>query len=178
VRRLNMPTSSESHIEATLRKIGRRVLEEVWISGRLRAVAATAVAVLVAVTIIGLTSPATEFNAHARMSWLSCIATAFFGLAALVSSLAVCRPRFRWCCAAAYISAIATIVGLGMVWWHRTAPPGSSPGLSAWMVTGVFAAAVLSLTWLGVILTPSERSQPDMRAAAATTRARIGPHSA
>jgi hypothetical protein len=40
----------------------------------------------------------------------------------------------------------------------------------AWMVIGVFAASVLTLTWLGVILTPSERSQPDMRAATATAK--------
>jgi hypothetical protein len=58
-----------------------------------------------------------------------------------------------------------------MVWWHQTAPPRSSPRPSAWMVIGVLAATVLTLTWLGVILTPSERSQPEMRAASAAAKA-------
>ncbi|WP_407688314.1 hypothetical protein [Mycobacterium sp. HUMS_1102779] len=164
-----MPTSSDSHLEEMLGKIGRRVLEDVWLSRRVRAVAGVAVAALAAATVLGCLSLATV---QARTSWLSCVATALFGLTASVSSLAVCRPRFRWCCTSAYISVVATIAGLGMVWWHRTAPPGSAAGVSAWMVTGVLCTIVLSLTWLAVILTPWEHSQPDMRVAA---EARIGP---
>lgn len=170
-----MPTADDAHIEGMLRKIGRRVLEDVWISGRVRAIAAVAAATLTAATVLGGLSLAATAAAAARTSWLSCIATALFGLTASVSAVAVCRPRFRWCCAAAYAGTVATIAGLGMVWWHRTAPPGSSAGLSPWMVTGVLAAIVLSLTWLSVILTPSERSQPDMRVATEIAEARIGP---
>ncbi len=163
MRPLNMSTGSDTHLAAMLNKIGRRVLEDVWLGRRVRAVAALAVAALTAATVVGCLSLAA---AQARTSWLSWVATGLFGLTAAVSALAVCRPRFRWCCAAAYVGVVATIAGLGMLWWHRTAPHGFAAGISAWMVTGVLAAAVLSLTWLGVILTPSECSQPDMRAAA------------
>jgi hypothetical protein len=44
------------------------------------------------------------------------------------------------------------------------------------MVIGVLAATVLTLTWLGVILTPSERSQPEMRAASAAAKACSRPY--
>nr|WP_325503319.1 hypothetical protein [Mycobacterium sp.] len=174
MRLLNMTSRNADHIEAVLRKIGRRVLEDVWKSGRARAFAVMAMATLVGVTIVGWLGLAAE----ATTSWLSCIAITLFGLTALVSSVAVCRLRFRWCCAAAYVSAIAAVAGLGMVWWHRTAPPGSSSGPSAWMVIGVLTAAILNLAWLSVILTPSERSQPDMRAASASAHVRCGPQSA
>jgi len=166
MRPLNMSTGGDTHLEAMLNKIGRRVLEDVWLGRRVRAVAALAVTTLAAATAAGCLSLAVGTAAQARTSWLSWVATALFGLTAAVSALAVCRPRFRWCCAAAYMGVVATIAGLGMLWWHRTAPHGFAAGISAWMVTGLLAAAVLSLTWLGVILTPSECSQPDMRAAA------------
>ena len=158
-----MATSSDTHIEAVLNKIGRRVLEDVWISGRTRAFTATVAATLVGTAMIGRLNLTATANAATTASWISWVALALFALAASVSSLAVCLHRFRWCCVSAYIGGIATVVGVGMVWWHQTAPPGSSPGPSAWMVIGVLAATVLTLTWLGVILTPSERSQPDMR---------------
>jgi hypothetical protein len=32
-----------------------------------------------------------------------------------------------------------------------------------WPLAGFVAAAVLAVCWLGVVLTPLERSQPDMR---------------
>lgn len=175
MRPLNVSTGSDSHIEAVLRKIGRRVFEDVWMSGRVRAFTLAVVATLVGTAMIGWLNLTAKANAQTTTSWISCVALALFALAASVSSLAVCLLRFRWCCAAAYISGIATVVGLGMVWWHQTAPPGSSPRPSAWMVIGVLAATVLTLTWLGVILTPSERSQPDMRAASATANSPIRP---
>jgi len=173
-----MSTGDDTHVETVLKKIGQRVLEDMWVSGHVRAFTITVVATLVGAAMMGWLNLTAKANAAATTSWISWIALALFTLAASVSSLAARLLRFRWCCAAAYISGIATVVGLGMVWWHRTAPPGRSPGPSAWMVIGVLAAALLTLTWLGVILTPSERSQPDMRARSATAKARSGPESA
>lgn len=167
----NVSASNDIHIDAVLRKISRRVLEDVWIGIRVRAFLVAVVATLVGTAIVGWL----QLAARDTTSWISCGAVALFGLAASASSLAVGLRRFRWCCAAAYISGMATVVGWGMVWWYRTAPPGRSMGTSAWMVLGVLAATVLTLTWLGVILTPSERSQPDMRAASATGKVRSGP---
>lgn len=165
-----MPTRSGSHIDAVLAKISRRVLEDVWIGGYRRAFLTTVAATLVGGAITGWLQLASQ----ATTSWISWSAIALFGLAGSASLIAVAFQRFRWCCAAAYVSGMATVVGWALVWWHRTAPPGTSPGTSAWMVVGALAATVLALMWLGVIIAPSERSQPDMRAAAATAKARSG----
>lgn len=122
-----MSPGSETHIEAVLNKIGRRVLEDVWISGRARAFTATVVATLVGTATIGWLNLTATANAATTPSWISCLASGLFALAASVSLLAVGLLRFRWCCAAAYLSGIAAVAGVGMVWWHQSAPPGSSP---------------------------------------------------
>ena len=54
----------------------------------------------------------------------------------------------------------ATAAGFGAVWWCQTSPARVAVW---WPLAGFIAAAVLAVCWLGVVLTPLERSQPDMR---------------
>lgn len=173
LRPLTVSTRSDTHIDAVLRKISHRVLEDVWMSARVRALLAALAVTLIGAAVTGWLGLAGQ----AATSWISYAAIVLFGLAASASSLAVGLRRFRWCCAAAYLSGLATVAGWAMVWWHRTAPSGTVPRPCGWMVIGVVAVTALAVTWLGVILTPAERSQPDMRAASAPARARSGPPS-
>jgi hypothetical protein len=55
---------------------------------------------------------------------------------------------------------LAAVIGIGAFWWVRTARTGT--GLS-WLVVADVATVTLTLGWLAVIVTPIERSQPDMR---------------
>ena len=64
------------------------------------------------------------------------------------------------CCAPLYLSGVATAAGFGAVWWCQTSPARVAVW---WPLAGFVAAAVLAVCWLGVVLTPLERSQPDMR---------------
>ncbi len=86
-----------------------------------------------------------------------------FVLTAVLSSIALWRRRFRWCCAAAYAGGLSTVAGLGMLWWHQTAPAALTRGPAAWMTVGVLCAAGLTVAWLRLITIPLERSQPDIR---------------
>jgi hypothetical protein len=78
----------------------------------------------------------------------------------MASATALWRKRFRVCCAALYLSGVATAAGFGAVWWCQTSPARVAVW---WPLAGFVAAAVLAVCWLGVVLTPLERSQPDMR---------------
>ena len=86
-----------------------------------------------------------------------------FSLAAATSATALWRKRFRVCCVALYLSGVATAAGFGAVWWCQTSPARVAVW---WPLAGFVAAAVLAVCWLGVALTPLDRSQPDMRAKA------------
>ncbi|WP_131827605.1 hypothetical protein [Mycolicibacterium fortuitum] len=148
-------------VETELRAIERRVFEDVWISTkRARSLAVLAVALMAtAATLLatGGTPAGVTRNGH----WISLVAFSLFTLAALASTLALVRRRFRWCCMATCISALATVVGAGAFWWHHTTHTAS------WVpaVLGTLTAATLTAAWLGVCLTPLAASQPDMRAA-------------
>lgn len=152
---------SASQVETELRAIERRVFEEVWIGAR-RTGALTALTVVLAAAAVA--SQATNRPAVATHSghWISLVAMVLFALATSLSAFALIRRRFRWCCLAACISALATIDGAGAFWWHHTAQTASLPPAAA---AGTLAGAALTAGWLGVCLTPLPSSQPDMRAA-------------
>ncbi|MUL83488.1 MULTISPECIES: hypothetical protein [unclassified Mycolicibacterium] len=158
-------TSRESAaaVETELRAIERRVFEDVWIStARARALAALATAL----AVIAVTLRATgEVPAGVTRSghWISVVALALFALAALASAFALARRRFRWCCMATCVSALATVDGAGAFWWHHTAQTAFWLPAAA---MGSLAGAALTAGWLGVCLAPLASSQPDMRAAA------------
>lgn len=155
-----MPGDDSAHMKSMLRRIGRRVFDDVRMTRRTRIFAGTAVAALTA-------AAATGWVAGVHSGWISRVAITLYLLTCAISSVALYRRRFRWCCASTYVGAVSTVAGLGVVWWHQTAPPALSAGPAAWMVVGFVACATLTVTWLSVILTPLERSQPDMRLASA-----------
>jgi hypothetical protein len=53
MRPLKVPNTSDHDIEAMLRRIGRRVLDDVWISGQVRVFAYAVVAVLAGASVFG-----------------------------------------------------------------------------------------------------------------------------
>jgi hypothetical protein len=170
MRPLKVSTTSDHDVEAMIRRIGQRVLDDMWISRRARVFTAAVVAALAGASMAGWTD-VTERSATATPGIAICaVALTFFTVTASVSSIALLRLRFRWCTAAAYCSALATVTGLGVVWWHQTTPDTQCPGPCGWMVVGVLCAAALTLMWLRVILTPLEWSQPDIRAGSAAGR--------
>ena len=164
---LKVATDCRTDIEWALRQISRRVLEDVWISGRVRAFTLGAIATLGGGVLWGWLSSRPHTAAQTQTAWVSQLTLGAFTLAAVLSSAAIGLRRFRWCCAAAYVTGIATVLGLGTVWWHQTAPLGRSAGPAAWMFVGVLSCATLTAVWLIVIVTPLERSQPDLRSAIA-----------
>ena len=167
-----MATDCRTDIDTALRHISRRVLEDVWISGRVRAFTLGAVATLGWGILHGWPDSTPHAAAQAHTAWISQMTLGAFTLAAVLSLATIGLRRFRWCCVAAYVTGVATVLGLGTVWWHQTAPPGRSAGPAAWMFVGVLACATLTAIWLIVILTPLERSQPDLRHAGADRQMR------
>ncbi|AQT82907.1 hypothetical protein B1R94_18015 [Mycolicibacterium litorale] len=150
----NVPT--DPTVEVMLRRIGRSVLEDVWIGRR------AALCMLIGVVVLGVDA-STGWLAADHSVWISRVAIGLFTVTGALSSIALWRRRFRWCCAAAYAGGLSTVVGFAVVWWHQTAPQSLTPGPSAWMTVGVVCAAALTIGWLRLILTPLERSQPDIR---------------
>ncbi len=145
--------------QRTLKTIESRVLEEVSIGRVWRAVGG-ALAIALSGTawawwleVMGKESP------HAP-NHLPTVAVAAMVVASAVSALALGLARYRWCCAAAYCCGLAAVIGIGAFWWVRTGHPGM--GLSL-LVLADLAAVTLTAGWIGVIVTPIERSQPDMR---------------
>lgn len=156
-----MRTERDTYVEDTLRGIEQSVLHEVRIRPGWRTTAS------VAATTLGLaavcrwwSAGAAAAEAHGGGAVVSAT-TAIFLLAALVTTVAVRLPRFRWCCAAACTSWFASVTGMAALWWHRTAP---APDSLVWTLICALAVVVLTATWLAVVLTPLEESQPDMAA--------------
>ncbi|MDR3661070.1 MAG: hypothetical protein P4L86_11885 [Mycobacterium sp.] len=151
-----MSTRHAMDLEHTLSAIQRRVFDEVWIgSARHRATAA-------ALVVLGLAGGICWFETG---RWVPKVVAVLFALAATASAVALWRKRFRGCCAALFLSGKATAAGFGAVWWCQTSPARVAVW---WPLAGFAAAAILTACWLGVVLAPLERSQPDMRATFST----------
>ena len=146
-----------------LRAIERRVLDDVWIGRRRRLLTGVVIASLATAAALGWA------DVHARAAdgtpgIAGCaVALTLFTSTAVMSSVALLRTCFRWCTLAAYGGGIGTVVGLGVVWWHQTTPIAQSPGPRAWMAVGTLCSVALTVLWLHAVLTPLERSQPDLR---------------
>ncbi|MBU9765860.1 hypothetical protein FR943_18690 [Mycobacterium sp. TNTM28] len=153
-------TSGEitTEIETELRAIEQRVFEDVWI-GTWRARALAGLAAVLAATAVAAVAVAAGAAPATGGHRVSVVAVALFGLSAGASTFALLRRRFRWCCLATCLSALATVSGAGTFWWHHTAHT------SFWLpAAGGLTAAALTAGWLGVCLAPVASSQPDMRA--------------
>lgn len=138
----------------TLRVIEAKVLEEVWIGSVRWGVGVGLSVVLVAVSAWWCGGPG---HASGGVPTTSAV---LFVVAALTSAMAVFRRRYRWCCAALYCCGLATVIGIGAFWWLRTGRHSAGLG---WLVLADVAAIGLMLCWATVVVTPIERSQPDMR---------------
>ncbi|ORA28874.1 hypothetical protein BST13_27750 [Mycobacterium aquaticum] len=139
----------------TLRTIEGRVLDEVWM-GRWRFAAGVLAVLVLVVGAVTWWFLADTGAAHS----VPMVGLVMFALAAVASAAALLRRRYRWCCAAAYFSGLATVVGVGALWWLRTGHHAT--GL-AWLVAADLAVMALAGHWLTLVFTPIERSQPDMR---------------
>ncbi len=165
MRPLYVPSSSDHDVEAMLRRIGRRVLDDIWISRRVRVFTGAVGATLAGAAVFGWADVSDRSVTATPGIAICAVALTFFTMTTALSSIALLRCRFRWCTAAAYGGGLGMVVGFGVVWWHQTTPNAQCPGPCAWMVVGALCSVALTVTWLRVILTPIERSQPDIRLA-------------
>jgi hypothetical protein len=138
-------------VERMLQDIEHLVLEEVWL-GRGRSVSGWA---LVASLIATALAWRTDAIGH-----VPSFAVAMLLLASGASTLALIRRRYRWCCAAAYCCGLAAVIGIGAFWWLRTGRFGAP---LTWLILADGAVVLSTIFWLAVVVTPIERSQPDMR---------------
>ncbi|MGE2714712.1 hypothetical protein ACQI4L_11685 [Mycolicibacterium litorale] len=143
--------SRDQSIEAALKQIEHRVLDDVYLPIWARRVAWAAATVLI---ITGIT-------AWVVGEGLPLVASTLGAGAAICSVVSLRRRRFRWCVAAAYLSGLSTVAGIGAFWWCQTSSAGSvlavSSGVSA------VAAAALTAVWVAVAITPLKDSHPHMR---------------
>ncbi|MBX7433189.1 hypothetical protein JDV09_13875 [Mycobacterium sp. Y57] len=142
-------------IEATMRAVEKRVLEDLWV-GPVRRRAGRVLA-----TVLGVTAALCLTAAYRHGHTVAVVAHTLLLLSSVTSLVGLWVRRFRWCCAAGYVSAVATVAGLGAFWWYRTGHVDAFPLPTA--LAGVLAA-VLTALWISVLLTPVERSHPDLRA--------------
>ncbi|OBB60399.1 hypothetical protein A5757_09940 [Mycobacterium sp. 852013-51886_SCH5428379] len=143
--------SRDQSVEATLRQIEHRVLDDVYLPLWARRAAWVATTVLI---ITGTTA----WVGGAGLPLAA--ATLGFG-AALCSITSLWRRRFRWCVAAAYLSGVSTVAGVGAFWWSRTG--SASPILTTSTVVAAVAASTLTAVWVSVAITPVSDSHPNMR---------------
>jgi len=153
-----VPIRRPDTVERVLARIESRVLQEVWF-GRLRLIAVGVLAPVLAAAVT-----AWWFDLVAQLPpqlslGVPAVTLVILMLAAGVSLLALAMRRFRWCCAAAYCCGLASAVGVGAFWWLQT---GSGKALT-WLVVADAAALLLAVVWLTLIVSPVQRSQPDMR---------------
>jgi hypothetical protein len=145
--------------QRTLQKLETRVLEEIWIGRVWRAVGG-ALAVALAGTALAWWLEAMGHESPHGANRVPAVTVVLAVVTSVVSAVALRLRRYRWCCAAAYSCALAAMIGIGAFWWVRTGHAGI--GLS-WLMLADLAAVTLTLGWIAMIVTPVERSQPDMR---------------
>ncbi|WP_422742819.1 hypothetical protein ACN27E_15690 [Mycobacterium sp. WMMD1722] len=143
----------QASLDETLRAIERRVFGDMWIGKTRRFAGTVCAAALIAVSVAGVVGAAHEGHRVALAAYV-------MGMVASLSSLAgLGIRRFGWICAATYACALATVTSLGAFWWYRTGDAGVPwPATFSWPIAGLLSAG-----WISVVVTPVERSQPDMR---------------
>lgn len=146
--------SRDKSIEATLNRIEHRVLDEVHLPSRACRVGWVAATVVIATAI---TTWAVGHDGGA----VPLVASGLGAGTAICSAVSLRRRRFRWVVAAAYLSGLSTVAGVGAFWWSQTSSAVSTLAVS----TGLSAVATAALTavWVAVAMTPVKDSQPDMR---------------
>lgn len=143
--------SRDQSIETTLKQIEHGVLDDVYLPLWVRRVAWVATIVLL---MTGITAWVVGVG-------LPLAASALGAGAAICSIMSLRRRRFRWCVAAAYLSGVSTVAGVGAFWWSRTSSAG--PVLATSTAVATVAAATLTAVWVSVTITPVTDSHPEMR---------------
>ncbi|BBY77394.1 hypothetical protein [Mycolicibacterium parafortuitum] len=138
-------------IEATLKQIEHRVLDDVHLPAWARRAAWAATTALVVTVIV----------AWVVGGSVPVAASVLGAGAAACSVVTLRRRRFRWCVAAAYLSGVSTVAGVGAFWWSRTGSAG--PILATSTAVAAVAAATLTAVWVAVAITPVKDSHPDLR---------------
>lgn len=147
-------------VERMLAHIERRVLQDVWVD-RVRMVAVGVLAPVLAVTALAWWLDLLLHRPPGLSLIVPTVVLVVLTLAAASSLIARFTRRFRWCCAAAYLCGLGTVVGLGGFWWVRTGAAG--PTLS-WLVAAADLAVLgLAVAWLTLLAAPVQRTHPDMR---------------
>lgn len=148
------PWSRDQSIEATLKQIEHRVLDDVHLDPWARHVARVAATVLIAT---GITAWVVGHDGGA----IPLAASVLGAGAAMCSGVSLRGRRFRWCVAAAYLSGLSTVAGVGAFWWCQTSSAVATLTVSSGV--SAVAAAALTAVWVAVAITPVTDSQPDMR---------------
>ncbi|BBY65573.1 hypothetical protein MHEL_38160 [Mycolicibacterium helvum] len=146
-------------LEHALAEIESRVLDEVWVSTRRSICCGLLTALVALAAVMWWHDIAGEGSAYGYNR----VPTAgMLGLtaAAVASALALRLRRFRACCLAAFACGLAGVAGAGTFWWLHTGRPGAS---LPWLLIADIAVILLAIGWLSVVMTPMERSQPQMR---------------
>lgn len=143
--------SRDQSIEATLKQIEHRVLDDVELSPWVRRVAWAATTLLVMAVIA----------AWVVGAGLPLAASALGAGAAVCSLVTLRRSRFRWCVAAACLSGVSTVAGVGAFWWCQTSTAVAILTISAGV--SAVSAAALTAVWVSTAITPVKDSHPDMR---------------
>ena len=154
-----MTGSRSDAVERTLADIEDRVLDEVWIGQRRAVVHGVLTVLLMVVTAVWWIDAAGEVSARGP-NRVPTVTAIVLTLASAASGLALGLRRFRGCCAAAYTCGLGAAIGIGAFWWLRTGRPGAT---LTWLMIADVAVVLLTVGWLSVVLTPIERSQPEMR---------------
>ncbi|WP_142270954.1 hypothetical protein [Mycobacterium sp. AT1] len=138
-------------VERMLDDIEHHVLEEVWLGRRRSVIGWALVGSLFATVMLWRIDVA---------GYVPTAAVVMLSTASILSGLALAVRRYRWCCVAAYSCGLASVVGIGAFWWVRTGRPDTP---LTWLIIADIAVVTLTVHWLAVIVTPIERSQPDIR---------------
>lgn len=145
----------ETPTERILHQIEQRVLDEVWLSRSRRASGALITAILVVATATWWWDAIRSVS-----STIPNVVASLLINAAGMSIVGLATNSYRYCCGAAYSCGLADVVGVGAIWWLRTGQQ-AAPLWS--LVLGCGTSVLMTIGWLSVVMTPAERSQPDMR---------------
>ncbi len=154
-----MTGSRSDDVERTLADIEDRVLEEVWIGQRRAVVHSVLTLLLMVMTAVWWIDAVSEVSAHVP-NRVPTVTAIVLTLASAASGLALGLRRFRGCCAATYTCGLGAVIGIGAFWWLRPGRPGAT---LTWLMIADLATVLLTAGWLSVVITPIERSQPEMR---------------
>jgi hypothetical protein len=147
-------------LEEDLAGIESRVLAEMWIGAR-RSAAYGLTSVILVLAALMWWHDVASYVAVRGSNRVPLVGLVALMIAATMSAWALWSRRFRACCVAACTCGLATVVGVGGFWWLHTGRPAAP---SSWLLVADVAVAILTIGWLSVVLTPLERSQPQMRA--------------